>query len=229
MWMLNKHGLFLLCLLVLGGLMLVIDGSCFCCCFGPRPTGLALVVSSQATTSSTCHAIHLECLLPRAVRLCACPHAPLQARHDTCFLARVVALLMMVLDMSRCLGLKADSTHQKDASPFFLLFWLCFEDVVFVAVVVVVVVAVVQATSVVFDEVRFVLLFVVVCEWSTIQCSAWEVGDAENIKCPQSERILVIVPHPDDEALCCSGIIYRAILNNMCVRIVIATNGEDLD
>lgn len=41
-----------------------------------------------------------------------------------------------------------------------------------------------------------------------------------------SDRILVVAPHPDDEALGCAGIIRRAVKNNIPVRVVLMTNGD---
>ena len=44
--------------------------------------------------------------------------------------------------------------------------------------------------------------------------------------CRNSERVLVIGTHPDDEILCCSGVISRALSHGMCVNVAILTNGE---
>ena len=35
-----------------------------------------------------------------------------------------------------------------------------------------------------------------------------------------------MVPHPDDEALCCAGVLARAVRAGMCVRVIIVTNGD---
>ncbi|MDE4543512.1 PIG-L family deacetylase [Thermoanaerobacterium sp. R66] len=40
------------------------------------------------------------------------------------------------------------------------------------------------------------------------------------------QRILVIVPHPDDESLGMAGVIQRAISQNIPVKVVIVTNGD---
>lgn len=42
----------------------------------------------------------------------------------------------------------------------------------------------------------------------------------------QNKRILVIAPHPDDEALCCSGIVYGALQAGETVNVAIVTNGD---
>jgi LmbE family N-acetylglucosaminyl deacetylase len=43
----------------------------------------------------------------------------------------------------------------------------------------------------------------------------------------QGKSILVIAPHPDDEALCCSGVIYSALQAGNTVTVAIVTNGDD--
>ncbi|MGD0907525.1 MAG: DUF4082 domain-containing protein, partial [Candidatus Acidiferrales bacterium] len=43
----------------------------------------------------------------------------------------------------------------------------------------------------------------------------------------QGKSILVIAPHPDDEALCCSGVIYSNVKAGNTVTVAIVTNGED--
>ena len=43
----------------------------------------------------------------------------------------------------------------------------------------------------------------------------------------QGKSILVIAPHPDDEALCCSGVIYSNVKAGNSVTVAIVTNGED--
>ena len=42
----------------------------------------------------------------------------------------------------------------------------------------------------------------------------------------EGERVLILAPHPDDEAIACAGIIQEAILKGAKVRIVYLTNGE---
>jgi LmbE family N-acetylglucosaminyl deacetylase len=41
-----------------------------------------------------------------------------------------------------------------------------------------------------------------------------------------SDRLLVVAPHPDDETLCCAGVIYRALQARGNVAIVWLTNGD---
>jgi LmbE family N-acetylglucosaminyl deacetylase len=44
---------------------------------------------------------------------------------------------------------------------------------------------------------------------------------------PQSnDRVLVIAPHPDDESLCCAGILQRALANGAAVAVVWLTAGD---
>jgi LmbE family N-acetylglucosaminyl deacetylase len=43
----------------------------------------------------------------------------------------------------------------------------------------------------------------------------------------QGKTIMVIAPHPDDEALCCAGVIYAAKLAGNTVKVVVVTNGDD--
>src|SRR5205823_12408713 len=40
------------------------------------------------------------------------------------------------------------------------------------------------------------------------------------------ERILIVAPHPDDEALAAGGLIQRAVARGARVRIVILTDGD---
>jgi LmbE family N-acetylglucosaminyl deacetylase len=43
----------------------------------------------------------------------------------------------------------------------------------------------------------------------------------------QGKTIMVIAPHPDDEALCCSGVIYSNLQAGNTVVVVVVTNGDD--
>ena len=52
------------------------------------------------------------------------------------------------------------------------------------------------------------------------------VRDVRGAKCTSEERVAVVVPHPDDEVLCCAGVLQRAVGAGMCVRVIIATNGD---
>lgn len=40
--------------------------------------------------------------------------------------------------------------------------------------------------------------------------------------------IMIIATHPEDEIICCSGVISRAIKHGMCVQVVVLTNGDYL-
>jgi LmbE family N-acetylglucosaminyl deacetylase len=42
----------------------------------------------------------------------------------------------------------------------------------------------------------------------------------------QNKNIVILAPHPDDEALCCSGVIYNALQQGNKVTIVVVTNGD---
>ena len=41
-----------------------------------------------------------------------------------------------------------------------------------------------------------------------------------------SADILVLAPHPDDDVIMASGVIYRALQNSEAVRVVYMTNGD---
>ncbi len=41
-----------------------------------------------------------------------------------------------------------------------------------------------------------------------------------------AKTIVIFAPHPDDETLCCAGIIYRAKANGDTVKVVVVTNGD---
>ncbi|MCB1569830.1 MAG: PIG-L family deacetylase, partial [Xanthomonadales bacterium] len=42
-----------------------------------------------------------------------------------------------------------------------------------------------------------------------------------------SDRLLVVVPHPDDETLATGGLIQRALLAGAALRVVFATDGDN--
>jgi trimeric autotransporter adhesin len=42
----------------------------------------------------------------------------------------------------------------------------------------------------------------------------------------QNKNIVILAPHPDDEGLCCAGIIYNALQQGNNVTIVVVTNGD---
>ncbi len=43
----------------------------------------------------------------------------------------------------------------------------------------------------------------------------------------QGDRVLVIAPHPDDEVICNGGVVHYAVENNIAVRVVVVTDGDD--
>lgn len=42
----------------------------------------------------------------------------------------------------------------------------------------------------------------------------------------KGERVLILAPHPDDEAIACAGVIQRALKSGAQVRVVFLTNGD---
>ncbi len=42
----------------------------------------------------------------------------------------------------------------------------------------------------------------------------------------KGERVLILAPHPDDEAIACAGVIQRALKSGAHVRVVFLTNGD---
>ncbi len=42
----------------------------------------------------------------------------------------------------------------------------------------------------------------------------------------QGKTIVILAPHPDDESLCCAGVIYDALRQGNSVKIVVVTNGD---
>jgi LmbE family N-acetylglucosaminyl deacetylase len=47
------------------------------------------------------------------------------------------------------------------------------------------------------------------------------------IAAAQNKTVVIVAPHPDDEALCCAGIIYSALQQGDTVKVVVVTNGDD--
>src|ERR1700689_3235665 len=43
------------------------------------------------------------------------------------------------------------------------------------------------------------------------------------------DRVLVIAPHPDDESLCCAGILQRARSNGASIAVVWVTAGDGFE
>ena len=42
----------------------------------------------------------------------------------------------------------------------------------------------------------------------------------------QNDRVLIIAPHPDDEILCCGGILARAAARGIAAKVAFVTNGD---
>ena len=42
----------------------------------------------------------------------------------------------------------------------------------------------------------------------------------------ESDRLLVIAPHPDDESLCCGGLLARAAARGIAAKVAFVTNGD---
>ena len=42
----------------------------------------------------------------------------------------------------------------------------------------------------------------------------------------QNDRLLVIAPHPDDESLCCGGLLARAAARGIAAKVAFVTNGD---
>ena len=68
------------------------------------------------------------------------------------------------------------------------------------------------------------LLAALLCPMVLIAASAASLPDMPQPR--QSDRILVIAPHPDDESLCCAGILQRAHANGAAVGVVWITAGD---
>ena len=45
----------------------------------------------------------------------------------------------------------------------------------------------------------------------------------------QGKTIVILAPHPDDETLCCTGVIYDALQQGNTVKIVVVTNGDSYE
>src|SRR5580692_12983002 len=60
--------------------------------------------------------------------------------------------------------------------------------------------------------------------------SAWAQDPVALMRAPGAqERILVIAPHPDDESLCCAGILQRARANGAATAVVWITAGDGFE
>ena len=51
------------------------------------------------------------------------------------------------------------------------------------------------------------------------------VGPAVSLT--EKDRLLILAPHPDDETICCAGIIQQAVAMNLPVRVAFLTYGDD--
>src|SRR5262245_47079726 len=51
-------------------------------------------------------------------------------------------------------------------------------------------------------------------------------GDVVPLAIEDTDRILILAPHPDDEILGCGGIIQRAVARKQPLRVVFLTNGD---
>ncbi|MDD5659443.1 MAG: PIG-L family deacetylase [Actinomycetota bacterium] len=49
----------------------------------------------------------------------------------------------------------------------------------------------------------------------------------KDIEITKEDRILILSPHPDDETICCNGIIQKAVSKKAKVKIVFLTNGDN--
>jgi len=55
--------------------------------------------------------------------------------------------------------------------------------------------------------------------------SRWNtLGELEPFK--KNERVLILAPHPDDEAIACAGVIQKALSSGAKVKVVYLTNGD---
>ncbi len=68
----------------------------------------------------------------------------------------------------------------------------------------------------------------VVWTWHLALCLAVisVLTTASQIAAAQSKTIVIAAPHPDDEALCCAGVIYDALQQGNQVYVVVVTNGD---
>jgi LmbE family N-acetylglucosaminyl deacetylase len=57
--------------------------------------------------------------------------------------------------------------------------------------------------------------------------AAGDVGTATGITFAAADRVLVLAPHPDDEAIACGGVIQHALAAKASVRVVFLTYGDN--
>jgi len=70
---------------------------------------------------------------------------------------------------------------------------------------------------------KTVLLLVLATATWTVQAVA---AAPERLAFQDDDRILVLAPHPDDEAIACAGVIQQATARGLPVRVVFLTNGD---
>jgi len=77
-------------------------------------------------------------------------------------------------------------------------------------------------------KIILIFLFFSVCilrvQAAEAVAQAQKFADLEPIK--KDDRVLIMAPHPDDEAIGCAGVIQQALAKGAKVRIVYLTNGE---
>ena len=52
-------------------------------------------------------------------------------------------------------------------------------------------------------------------------------GHGAELTLQPTDRLLILAPHPDDEVLCCGGLIQQALQNHLPVKIVVLTYGDN--
>ncbi len=66
--------------------------------------------------------------------------------------------------------------------------------------------------------------FIFIAMWLAISAHA---GPLPELKLADTDRILVLAPHPDDEVLGCGGIIQEAVARKLPLRVVFLTHGDE--
>ncbi|MDD5155395.1 MAG: PIG-L family deacetylase [Candidatus Omnitrophica bacterium] len=69
-----------------------------------------------------------------------------------------------------------------------------------------------------------ILVFAFGCAWADSASKEPVIPDIEPIQ--KKDRILILAPHPDDEAIGCAGIIQEALRQGAKVKVVYLTNGD---
>ncbi|MDD5409274.1 MAG: PIG-L family deacetylase, partial [Candidatus Omnitrophica bacterium] len=77
-------------------------------------------------------------------------------------------------------------------------------------------------------KISTILLFLLLAGCASIEKpdqAYWpRIPDLEPFK--KGERVLILSPHPDDEAIACAGVIQRALEAGAKIKIVYLTNGD---